>query len=171
MRSHAQRILEESQAQRAQTEAEFEIQLATRKEQTERQEAERLAAAQSATQKLVFEAEQRASTAEQRAAKANAQADQAHRDADQYARQLVGNAEKNADQIAGQAKTQAGQLLAEVNADAERRRAATRCEVDDLTRQKDSIASHLAQVRQLLPGMNAVQAAQTKPAITGDSDR
>jgi uncharacterized protein (TIGR03435 family) len=54
------------------------------------------------------------------------------------------------------------QLLAEVNADAERRRAATHCEVDDLTRQKDSIASHLAQVRQLLPGMNAVQVAQTK---------
>ena len=45
------------------------------------------------------------------------------------------------------------------------------CEVDDLTRQKDSIASHLAQVRQLLPGMNAVQAAQTKPAIAGDSDK
>ena len=60
-------------------------------------------------------------------------------------RQLVGNAKKNADQIAGQAKTQAGQLLAEVKADAERRRAATQREVDDLTRQKDSIASHLAQ--------------------------
>jgi cell division septum initiation protein DivIVA len=119
----------------------------------------------------VFEAEQRASTAAQRAAKANAQADQTRRDADQHARQLVGNAEKNADQIADQAKTQAGQLLAEVNADAERRRAATHCEVDDLTRQKDSIASHLAQVRQLLPGMNAVHAAQTKPAITGDPDK
>jgi hypothetical protein len=26
-------------------------------------------------------------------------------------------------------------------------------------------------VRQLLPGMNAVQAAQTKPAITGDSNK
>ena len=77
------------------------------------------------------------------------------------ARRLAGTAKKNADQITGQAKTQAGQLLAEVTADAERRRAATQREVDDLTRQKDSIASHLAQVRQLLPGMNAVQAAQT----------
>jgi cell division septum initiation protein DivIVA len=88
---------------------------------------------------------------------------------------LVGNAKKNADQIAGQAKTQAGQLLAEVNADAERRRAAAQREVDDLTRQKDSIASHLARVRQLLdgqlPGMDAVQAAQTKPAIAGDSNK
>jgi cell division septum initiation protein DivIVA len=119
----------------------------------------------------VFEAEQRASIAEQRAAKASAQADQTRRDAGQHARQLAGNAEKNAGQIAGQAKTQAEQLLAEVSADAGRRRAATHREVDDLTRQKDSIASHLAQLRQLLPGMNAVQAAQTKPAITGDPDK
>jgi hypothetical protein len=72
-----------------------------------------------------------------------------------------------------QAKAQAEQLLAEVKADAGRRRAATQREVDELTRQKDSIASHLAQVRQVLggqlPGMDAVQAAQAKPAIAGDS--
>jgi hypothetical protein len=86
----------------------------------------------------------------------------------------VSNAKKNADQIAGQAKAQADQLLAETKADAERRRVAAQREVDELTRQKDSIASHLAQVRQLLggqlPGMDAVQAGQTKPAIAGDSD-
>ena len=123
-----------------------------------RQEAERLAAAQSATQKLVSEAGQRASTAEQRAAKASAQADQTRRDADSHARQLVSNAKKNADQIVGGAKTQAGQLLAETRADAERRRAAVQRDVDELTRQKDSIAAHLAQVRQVvggqLPGMD-----------------
>ena len=69
------------------------------------------------------------------------------------------------DQIAGQARTQADQLLAEVKADAERRRAAAQREADELTRQKDSIAGRLALVRQLLggqlPGMEtAVQAAQ-----------
>ena len=73
----------------------------------------------------------------------------------------------DADQIVGQAKTQADQLLAEVKTDAERRRAAAQREVDDLTRQKDSIASHLGQVRQLLggqlPGMET--AVQAKPAI------
>ena len=119
------------------------------------------------------EAEQRASTAEQRAAKASAQADQTRRDADQHAQQLAGTAKENAGQIVGQATAQAGQLLAEVKADAERRQAAAQREVDELTRQKDSIASHLAQVRQLLggqvPGMDAVQAAQPKPAIAGDS--
>jgi vacuolar-type H+-ATPase subunit H len=78
-------------------------------------------------------------------------------------RQLVSNAKKNADQIVSGAKAQADQLLTEVKADAERHRAATQREVDELTRQKDSIASHLAQVRQLLgaqvPSMDAVQAA------------
>jgi len=145
----------------------------SRREEAEPQEAERLAAAQSATQKLVSEAEQRASTAEQRAAKASAQADQARRDADSHARQLVSIAKKNADQIVSGTKTQADQLLAETKADAERRRAAAQREVDELTRQKDSIATHLAQVRQLLggqlPGMDAVQAGQAKPAIAGDS--
>ena len=175
MRSQAQRILEESEAQRAQAEAEFEIQLAARREEAERQEAERLAAAQSATQKLVSEAEQRASTAEQRAAKASAQADQTRRDADSHARQLVSNAKKNADQIVSQAKSQAEQMLAETKADAERRRAAAQREVDELTRQKDSIATHLAQVRQLLggqlPGMGAnpaMQAPAPKPATVAD---
>ena len=92
------------------------------------------------------------------------QADQTRRDADQHARQLVSNATKNADQIVSQAKTQAEQLLTEVKTDAERRRAAGRREVDDLTRQQDSIVGHLAQVRQLLvgqlPGTDAAQAAQ-----------
>ena len=76
-----------------------------------------------------------------------------------HARQLVSNAKKNADQIVSQAKTQAEQLLAEVKADSERRQAAAQREVDELTRQQDSIASHLAQVRQLmggqLPGMDS----------------
>jgi hypothetical protein len=62
-------------------------------------------------------------------------------------------------------------VRAEVSAEAERHRAATDREVEDLVRQKDSIASDLTQVRQLLPGMNAVQAAQTKPAIAGDSNQ
>jgi len=88
----------------------------------------------------------------------------------------VSNAKKNADQIVSQAKAQAEGLLAETKADAERRRAAAQREVDDLTRQKDGIASHLAQVRQLLGGQmagmagmdSAMQAAPPKPAIAAD---
>jgi hypothetical protein len=64
-------------------------------------------------------------------------------------------------------------MLAETKADADRRRAAAQREVEDLTRQKDSIASHLAQVRQLLggslPGMDAAaQALAPKPAIAAE---
>ncbi|HWG14002.1 MAG TPA: hypothetical protein VG268_12095, partial [Streptosporangiaceae bacterium] len=59
--------------------------------------------------------------------------------------------------------------------DAERSRAAAQRQVDDLTRQKDSISSHLAQLRQLLgggvPGMEAestssVPSAPSRPAIS-----
>ena len=163
IRSQAQLILEESEAQRAQAEAEFEIQLAARREEAELQEAERLAAAQAATKKLVSEAEQRASTAEQRAAKASAQADQTRRDGDQYARQMVSNAKKNADQIVTLAKAQAEQMLGE--ADAERRRVASQREVEELTRQKDNISTHPAQVRQLLGDQLGVKA--TGKAVSG----
>jgi hypothetical protein len=77
----------------------LETRLASRREEAERREAERLAAAQAATQKLVIEAEQRAATAEQRAATANAQTEQILREADQHSEQLVSIAKKNADQI------------------------------------------------------------------------
>ena len=41
-------------------------------------------------------------------------------------------------------------LLSEAKNDAERRRLTAQREVDELTRQKDNISGHLAQVRQLL---------------------
>jgi hypothetical protein len=89
MRSQAQRILEESEAQRVQADVELETWLASRREEAERREAERLAAAQAALRKLVTEAEQRAAPAEQQAATANAQAEQILREADQHSQQLV----------------------------------------------------------------------------------
>jgi hypothetical protein len=81
----------------------------------------------------------------------------------------VSNAKKNADQIVAQAKAQADQLLSETKADADRRRVASQREVDELTRQKDNITTHLAQVRQLLGGQLGIQlppmdAAMTAPA-------
>ena len=75
-----------------------------------------------------------------------------------------------------QAKSQAESLMTEARTEAERRRVTAQREVDELTRQKDNIASHLAQVRQLLggqlgavpnvPNMDpSVGAPQAKPAI------
>ena len=69
-----------------------------------------------------------------------------------------------------QAKAQASQLLSETRSEADRHRAIAQRQVDELTRQKDSIASHLTQLRQLLggqlPGMDeALQSAPAKPGI------
>ncbi|NEA22203.1 protein kinase [Actinomadura bangladeshensis] len=91
---------------------------------------ERHSAAQVATQKLVAEAEQRAMSAEQRAMKAIQQAEQTRREADLYAKQL----------------------LAETKAEADRVQAAAQRQVDELTRQRESITSHLKQLRQLISG-------------------
>src|SRR5262249_7294909 len=162
MRSQALRILEESVAQEARAEAEFDIQLVAWREEAERHEAERLAVAQAATRQLVTEAEQRAALAEQRAAKASAQAEQTRREAEQRARQLVSTATKNADQLLAQARAQADQLLAVAENEIEPHRADLRRKVDELTTRKDSITSHLAQLRQMLsppPGAAAQRVA------------
>src|SRR5690606_37624098 len=87
-----------------------------------------------------------------RAAKATQQAEQTRREADQHAKQLLANARKNSEQIIAEAKAQAEQLLAETKAEAERIRTAAQRQVDELTRQRDSITSHLNQLRQLLGG-------------------
>jgi len=67
-------------------------------------------------------------------------------------------------------------MMSEAKTEAERRRVTSQREVEELTRQKDNISSHLAQVRQLLggqlgvpmpPSMDpAVSAPPAKPAIT-----
>ena len=115
------------------------------------------------------EAEQRASTAEQRATKASARAEETRRDADRHIRQLVSNAKKNADQIVAQAEAQANQLLSDTKAEAERQLSAAQRQVDELNKQKENTAAHLAQISQLLggqlPGMrDALKPTSTVPA-------
>jgi hypothetical protein len=64
-----------------------------------------------------------------------------------------------------QAKAQAEALLTEARTDAERRRVTAQREVDELTRQKDNIGSHLAQVRQLLGGQLGGQMPTMDPSV------
>jgi vacuolar-type H+-ATPase subunit H len=108
--------------------------------------------------------------------KASSQAEQTRRDADQHARQLVSNAKKNADQILSQAKQQADQLLAETKSEAERQRTSAQRHVDDLNKQKESVAAHLAQISQLLgtqmPGLSdALKPAPAVPAVASSPAR
>jgi hypothetical protein len=163
MRGQAQQILEETEAAQAQAQAEFGIWLAARREEAERQEAERLAAAHAVIQKLITEAERRAATAEQRAATASAQAEQSRREADRHSSQLVSSARNNAGQIVAQATAQAGQLRAASGTEIERLRGAAQRELAELTSRKETISGHLDQIRQLL-GMQP--AARGEPPAT-----
>jgi len=81
-------------------------------------------------------------------------------------RQLVRNAKKNADQIVAEAKVQAESLMSEARTEVERSRVTAQREIEDLTRQKDNIASHLAQVRQLLGS----QMSPIEPGAEGTLD-
>src|SRR5207248_912070 len=79
--------------------------------------------------------------------------EQTRREADAHAKQHVASARKNAEQILAEAKAEAERLLVETKAEAERHRSIAQRQVDELTRQKDSITGHLTQLRQLLGGM------------------
>ena len=72
------------------------------------------------------------------------------RAADQRSRQLVANANEHAGQIVAQAKAQADQLLTDTTNQSSRLQAAAQGELGELTRQKESISSYLAPIRELL---------------------
>jgi cell division septum initiation protein DivIVA len=86
--------------------------------------------------------------------------------AEQHSKQLVSNAKKNADQIVAQAD----QLMSDTKNELERHRAAWQREVDELTKQKDAITSHLDQLRGLLGGQmppTGPPAKAAQPAASG----
>ena len=149
IRRREQFLLEQSEALRTQAEADLEVDLAARREEAERAEVERLDGVQAATRKLVAEAERRAADAEQRATAAISQADQTRRDGERDAEALFAEAREKAEQIISQARSRADQVLADGEAEAERRRAPLQRELDELTKQKNEVAEHLAQMRQL----------------------
>jgi len=76
--------------------------------------------------------------------------EQAKRDADERVRQLLADAQRDADQVLADATAAATRLRAEADADAEQRRATAQRDLNELTKQKDEVARHLAQMRQLV---------------------
>jgi hypothetical protein len=149
IRRREQFLLEQSEALRSQAEADLEVELAARREAADREEAVRLGDAQAATRKLVQEAERRAADAEKRAAEATTQAEQARRDAKADAKKELADAHRKAELVIAQAKDDGKQLLADIEADGDKRRAAIKKELDELTRQKNDVDAKLAQMRQL----------------------
>jgi len=150
IRIREQRLLEESEKLRSQAEADLEIEIAARREDAEREESQRHDAAQAGTRQLVTEAERRAATADEKAAAATAQAEQTRKDAEERARQLVDDAKQQAEQIISKSRVSAEGVYAETKADAERDLARVRGELDELTKQRDSISVYLAQMRQMV---------------------
>jgi hypothetical protein len=149
IRRREQFLLEQSEALRTQAETDLDVELAGRREEAQRLEAERLAEAQEATRKLVEEAERRAADAEKRAAEATGRAEQARKDAEADAKKEIADAHRKAELIIAQAKDDGKQALADFEADAAKRRAVLQKELDELTRQKAEIDDKLAQMRQL----------------------
>jgi hypothetical protein len=149
IRRREQFLLEQSEALRTQAESDLELELADRRAEADRLEAERLADAQEATRKLVEEAERRATDAEKRAADALARAAQARRDAEADAKKELADARRKAGLVLAQAKDEGKQVMDGLEADADKRRAALQKELDELTRQKNEVDEKLAQMRQM----------------------
>lgn len=104
----------------------------------------------SAAEQRAAAAEQRIAVAEERSSRALERAEVVRHEADEYAKVLIASARQNADQVIAEARLYADKALSEGQAEAERNRRAAQRQIDELVRQRDSIAGHLDQLRHLL---------------------
>jgi hypothetical protein len=147
LRARVQRFLDESESLRSQAAAEWEVELAARREDSERRESEQMDAAQAASRKLVEEAERRAADAGKRAADAKAKAEQSLTEAGDQARLLTDRAREEAGEILEKAKAKARKALEAAELTADDRRGAIARELEELTAQRDGVKKHLAEMR------------------------
>ncbi len=87
-------------------------------------------------------------------------AEQKQREVEEQARALVEHAKAEAAKLRQEAQTEVNKLVTESRLEAEHTRATTQREVDDLTRQRDSITGQLGQLRELLISLATPGAAQ-----------
>jgi hypothetical protein len=173
MRAEAEARLDEVRTRADKELTELELALTGKREQAEREDSERHEVAVAKTQKLVTEAEARATDADSRAKAAHDRAEQVRREADDQAKALVSGARRNADQLVTEAKAHAEMLLGEAKSEAVRIQTTARREVADLTRQRDAITGHLTQLRNLLGTMSLPSAEGNGPQAAveaGQSD-
>src|SRR5690606_35795500 len=144
--------------------ADAELEVVRRREEAERENAERHAAAKAETEKLVSTAEEHAAEAEKRVALAREQAEKVRSESDAYVKDLMSTARRNADQIVAEARAFAEQTVSDAKAEAEQQRNVAQRQLEDLTRQHDSINTYLDELRGLLGGGDAEAKAPVKKA-------
>ena len=147
-REEAQALFEETRAKAAQAAAEFETNLAKRRDQAERDLAKRQAAA-----------EKRLSEIESRAEQLRLEAEKLRADAERRSRQTIETAQRQADDI-----------LADARAKADRQRAESERELNALTHRRDSINAQLTNVREMLATLTGAAVAAGVAGTGSDED-
>ncbi len=135
------------------------LELAERREKSEREEGQRHAAAVAGTNKLVAEAEGRARAAEERSKEIEQRAEARRVEAERHATDTIEKAKALADKTVNDARSEAHRVLSEARSEAEMTTGAARREVEDLTRQKNAVT---AQLGQMLSGLAGIVPGQPK---------
>ncbi len=154
LRSAVQREVEQARAGADREVQEARRMLAVEKERLAREATDHHNTAVAETRKLVDEAEQRAAAAEQRAAEASRQAAENRAAAQTESEALLSRARREAEQIVASARTQADSITASGEADAQRQLAATRAELERVSKRKSAITAQLASLADLVAGFD-----------------
>ena len=165
-RADADAMLE--RARRALAEADVEI--AARREAAERADAERHEAARVQTARLVADAEAHAAEAEERVVRALQHAERVRRDAAAQAQELLAQARATADRVITEARESADRAVTEALTEAERERSTAQRQVAALSRQRESVAAYLDELRSLL-GDDAVPSREALDRASRANER
>ena len=152
LRTTAQREAEQSRAAADREVQEARRTLAVEKERLAREATDHHSNATAETQRLVTEAEERATAAELRAREATTQANAHRQQAQSEAEGLLSRARREAEQITASARTQADSSNATRTAEAERELSNLQAEVERLAKRRDAITAQLGALRDVVSG-------------------
>ncbi|MGO1241129.1 MAG: hypothetical protein ACTMHU_06810, partial [Cellulosimicrobium funkei] len=93
------------------------------------------------------------------------QAEKVRSESDAYVKDLLSTARRNADQVVAEARAFADQTVSDAKAEAEQQRNVAQRQLEDLTRQHDSINTYLDELRGLLGSENEATKAPAKKAV------
>lgn len=169
LRTAARREGEQARAVSDRETMEARRQLAVDRERLTREATDRHGAATEETNRLVAEAESRASAAEERAREAMGKATKHRQQAAAEADRSLSRARLEAEQIVSAARKQADQIISNATANAERQTAVLGVELQTLQQRRDGIVAQLAQLRDLAATFGADEATSRPTAPSPDS--